>query len=186
MHSFYYVKILEVKIMVLKLSDIEKVVQRKIIIVDGKPQWVRHSLNGELIFNELTDDLIAELNNEVIQGLVGGETEEEVAFLMLPYLVNVENDIPLDRFRKLMESKNAIILMLFEGIMESIEEIFNYSKVRERSEELKSKLPQVPEETIEDKIERLTKALTEEKDTKKKKGILIELTKLNEQAENNG
>jgi hypothetical protein len=176
-------KFKEEVIMIIKLSEIEKGIQRKIVITENKAEWKRYPLNGELIFNELTNELLAEINKEVIQELKGEENQEEVAFLILPYIVNVENDISLERFIKLMESKHSIIAMLYEGIVESINDIFNYSKIQERSNEIMSKLPNevIIEETIEQKINKLENQISNEKDTKKKPMLLMELAKLYEQ-----
>jgi hypothetical protein len=178
---------------ILKLSEIEKVIQKKIEIRDGVPQWVTHKLDGDIFFYDPTEkELAKEINEEVIQKLKGNETEEQISFLLLPYITNVENDISFERFIKLMNSKNPIVLMLQEGVISIIKEIFDYAEhMEEFNSENKDLLNKIEamkpqKESIEDKIIRLTKDMEEEPDTKKKKQIFLELAKLYEKVDNNG
>ena len=167
--------------MSLKLSNIQKYIEKRIIIENGVPKWNEQSLNGDINFHELTSELIKEINEKVITRLKGNEDEKEVAYLILPYLTDVISDIPIEDFMGLMESKNPIILMLFEGILRTLEDIISYSEksneIKERQDILLSKMPKKVE-TVEEKIMRLTEEMDKEKDIKKKKIVFKELAEL--------
>jgi len=163
----------------IKLSEIEKVIEKKIVIIDGVPQRAIHKLNGEIIFNELTNNLVVEINEKVVKDLADDTSEEEIAFMLLPYLVNVENDISLDNFNNLLESKNPIIVMLYEGLMECIEEILHFSEVVVENKDTQNKIDELQKtkiQTIEEKIKTLTVTMEEEKDFKKKRVLIDELS----------
>lgn len=164
----------------MKLSQF--LIEKKIKFVDGKIEVIDKKLEGEVIFYELNKERIELINNEVVQKLKNDDTDESASYKIFSYLVNIENDVDLQTFVKMINVPpcNEFAVVVDEFI-KSYNNLFDkaqtFDSIKKNTDELNKKIPK-KEETDEEKIVRLTKDMNEKKDLKKKRIIFKELSEL--------
>lgn len=173
----------------MKLSDFLKT--KKIIFRNGKVESVSSITDGDIEFYELDAQKLTDIKENIIDKISEGYSEEIFLYQILPYICNIEVDIDFETFRKMTESPSVEFTYVLESVIDIVNNIFELADrtntLTSKVESIKEKRPEIfiKEETIEEKITRLTKEMNEEKDTKKKKWLLLELAKLYEEVENN-
>lgn len=173
----------------MKLSDFLKT--KKIIFRNGKVESVSSITDGDIEFYELDAQKLTDIKENIIDKISEGYSEEIFLYQILPYICNIEVDIDFETFRKMTESPSVEFTYVLESVIDIVNNIFELADrtntLISKVESIKEKRPEIfiKEETIEEKITRLTKEMNEEKDTKKKKWLLLELAKLYEEVENN-
>lgn len=165
--------------MKMKLSQFET--GKKIIFVNGIPEKLDSQLNGEVQFSELTKDKIIEIKDAIIDKLDEKYTEEHFVYEIISYISDLEVDISEERFNKLVKSPTVQFSYIYEGIVDVINNLFELAgrttTLNDKVNKINAMMPKV-EETVEQKIIRITKEMENEKDMLKKKVLFKELSKL--------
>lgn len=173
----------------MKLSDFLKT--KKIIFRNGKVESVSSITDGDIEFYELDAQKLTDIKENIIDKISEGYSEEIFLYQILPYICNIEVDIDFETFKKMTESPSVEFTYVLESVIDIINNIFELAdrtnELTSKVESIKEKRPEIfiKEETTEEKIVRLTKEMNEEKDSKKKKAIFLELAKLYEEVEKN-
>lgn len=173
----------------MKLSDFLKT--KKIIFKNGKVETVSNITDGDIEFYELDAQKLTDIKENIVDKITEEYSEEIFLYQILPYICNIEVDIDFETFKKMTESPSVEFTYVIESIIDVVNNIFDLAdrtnELTNKIEEIKEKRPEIftKEETIEEKIIRLTKEMNEEKDSKKKKTIFLELVKLYEEVEKN-
>lgn len=171
----------------IKLSDFNKPI--KVNLETGE----KHKrFNGDFEFYTLDKQRFLKIQ-EGINKLKNTSDDLEVSYTLLPYICSIEVDETLDKFIEMNEYSPCpeftdFIIALTEYIRNLLKQI---EKIKEMNNKVNSLIEEYPmlqqrPETTEEKIIRLTKEMDLEKDTKRKREILLELAKLYEEVENNG
>lgn len=174
----------------MKLSDFLKV--KKLSFVGGRVEVQNSMTDGDIDFYDLTTDRLVKIKDEVFDKLNTEYTEERFMYDILPYICNVERDLELDQFMKLMAAPSVEFTYFQENLIDVVNKVLDLGDrmvvLSDKVAEMKNKKPEIfiKEETVEEKIVRLTNEMDTEKDTKKKRDILLELAKLYEEVERNG
>jgi hypothetical protein len=172
----------------MKLSDFLKV--KKLSFVGGRVSVQNSMTDGDIDFYELNTDRLMKIKDEVFDKLNPNYTEERFTYDILPYVCNVERDIDLDQFMKLMAAPSVEFTYFQENLIDIINKVLDLGDrievLNDKVGEMKSKKPElfVKEETLQDKIIRLTKEMENEIDVKKKMELIKVLAKLYEEVEN--
>jgi len=173
----------------MKLSDFLKT--KKIIFKNGKVETVSNITDGDIEFYELNGQRLIDIKENIVDKITEEYSEEIFLYQILPYICNIEVDIDFETFKKMTESPSVEFTYVLESVIDVVNNIFDLAdrtnELTNKIEEIKEKRPElfIKEETIEEKITRLTKEMNEEKDSKKKKWLLLELAKLYEEVEKN-
>lgn len=173
----------------MKLSDFLKT--KKIIFKNGKVETVSNITDGDIEFYELDAQKLTDIKENIVDKITEEYSEEIFLYQILPYICNIEVDIDFETFKKMTESPSVEFTYVLESVIDIVNNIFELADrtntLTSKVDEIKEKRPElfIKEETIEEKITRLTKEMNEEKDSKKKKWLLLELAKLYEEVENN-
>lgn len=173
----------------MKLSDFLKT--KKIVFKNGKVESVSSITDGDIEFYELNGQRLIDIKENVVDKITEGYSEVKFIYEILPYICNIEVDVDLETFKKMTESPSVEFTYVIESIIDVVNNIFDLAdrtnELTNKIDEIKEKRPElfIKEETIEEKIIRLTKEMNEEKDSKKKKTIFLELAKLYEEVEKN-
>lgn len=173
----------------MKLSDFLKT--KKIIFKNGKVETVSNITEGDIEFYELDAQKLTDIKENIVDKITEEYSEEIFLYQILPYICNIEVDIDFETFKKMTESPSVEFTYVIESIIDVVNNIFDLAdrtnELTNKIDEIKEKRPElfIKEETIEEKIIRLTKEMNEEKDSKKKKTIFLELVKLYEEVEKN-
>lgn len=173
----------------MKLSDFLKT--KKIIFKNGKVETVSNITDGDIEFYKLDAQKLTDIKENIVDKITEEYSEEIFLYQILPYICNIEVDIDFETFKKMTESPSVEFTYVLESVIDIVNNIFELADrtntLTSKVDEIKEKRPElfIKEETIEEKITRLTKEMNEEKDTKKKKWLLLELAKLYEEVENN-
>lgn len=173
----------------MKLSDFLKT--KKIIFRNGKVESVSSITDGDIEFYELDAQKLTDIKENIVDKITEEYSEEIFLYQILPYICNIEVDVDLETFKKMTESPSVEFTYVIESIIDVVNNIFDLAdrtnELTNKIEEIKEKRPEIftKEETIEEKIIRLTEEMNKEEDIDKKKEIFRELAKLYEEVENN-
>ncbi len=173
----------------MKLSDFLKT--KKIVFKNGKVESVSSITDGDIEFYELDAQKLTDIKENIVDKITEEYSEEIFLYQILPYICNIEVDIDFETFKKMTESPSVEFTYVLESVIDIVNNIFELAdrtnELTSKVDEIKEKRPElfIKEETIEEKITRLTKEMNEEKDSKKKKWLLLELAKLYEEVEKN-
>jgi hypothetical protein len=167
----------------IKLSEIEKLTERKLIIEDGKPFWQERVLRGTINFKPMSIELGDSLKNNAVSKFTKDTTDNEAAYILIPLLTDIEDDIDFERFEKIIGSGNVVAITLLDGVLDMFEEIINYSneleKIQNKSKRINEKLPQVnPLELKKQELENLYKKFAVVNDNKERDEILKRVIEL--------
>lgn len=171
----------------MKLSDF--LITQKISFKDGKIVKKNSLQDGEVELYELTKDVINKIKTEVIDKLEVEQDQEKFVYALIPYITNVEVDVDYDVFKAMMGSSNVQFSYLIDSIIDIINNLLELmDKQVEMSQKIEDMIEKHPEvfqkkETLEEIIQRITKEMNTEKDSKKKREMLIELARLYEEFE---
>lgn len=165
---------------------------KKVIFRNGKVETVSNILDGDVDFFDLGAEKLNKIKEDIIDKMGQDYTEERFLYDILPYICNIELDVDFETFRRMVNSPSVEFTYIMESVIEIINNILDLADrsavLSDKIDDIKNRRPElfVKEETLEEKIIRLTKEMNEEKDTKKKKTLLLELAKLYEEVEKNG
>lgn len=165
----------------IKFSELE--VKKQIKIVEGKAELVESKINGEINIKPFTQELIKQVNDEVMQKLNGNETDQEIAYKLFPYLMDIEMDVNYEKFIEIIEQPNEIIALIYETLMNIFEQLINLVKKNTEINEKANKLmEQLPENDLikikEEQLNKLYNALNQAKTLEEKNKIFDEISKL--------
>lgn len=166
----------------MKLSQFK--VSKKVTFVNGVAMIEDNNINGEIEFYNIDRDRAIQIQNEVFPKLGKDKKDDQFAYLVFPFLTNIEVDIELDEFIKMVNSPSLAFSSILEILVETINETFDIveknAKIENKINIITEKHPEafVKEETVEEKIARLDIELGEEKDIKKKRIIFNEISNL--------
>lgn len=164
----------------MNFSDLR--VKKKIEIIDGVATLVEEKINGEINLKNINLKLVKEINENVVQKLTGNESDEEVAYLIFPYLTDIHMDVTLEEFLEIMTEPSDVLILIQESIMDTFNNLLDLSEkitaLSQKSSKLKERLPEVQTETVEEKLNKLYDELSQEKDSKKRDKIFNEITRL--------
>lgn len=169
----------------MKLSDFLQ--ETKIVIKNGKAEVIKPNLNGEIRFYGLDKDRVELIQKEVFPNLDDSDNKEIVSYKLFSYLVNVENDVDLNTFIKMITTPpNTPFAILIDNLFDYMDDLFEkgevLSKTSEKVEKLKTKLPEQPKTKQEIKNELMKELSTlmenTPKNKKRRKEIFIELAEL--------
>ena len=166
----------------MKLSQFK--VSKKVTFVNGVALIDENNINGEIEFYNLDKDRAIQIQNEVFPQLGEDKNDDKFAYLVFPFLTNIEVDIELDEFIKMVNSPSLAFSSILEILVETINETFDIveknAKLESKINTITEKHPEVFErkETIEEKITRLDNELNIETDFKKKRILFNELSNL--------
>lgn len=169
----------------MKLSQFK--VSKKVTFINGVAITEDNNINGEIEFYNLDRDRAIQIQKEVFPQLGEGKNDDKFAYLVFPFLTNIEVDVDLEEFIQMVNSPSLAFSSVLEILVETINETFNTleqnSRLGEKINTVTEKHPEIfkKEETIEEKILRLDKELDMEKDFKKKRMLFNELSKLHEE-----
>jgi hypothetical protein len=171
----------------INLSDFNKSI--KINLETGEKV---NRFNGDFEFYTLNKERFTTIKDG-INALKSNANDIEVSYTLLPYICSINVDESLDKFIEMNEVPPCsefidFMIALTEYIKELLKQVDKIKEMNNKVDTLYKEYPILKEkqETTEEKIIRLTKEMQEEKDTKKKKEILLALAKLYEEVENNG
>ncbi|MEA4826872.1 MAG: hypothetical protein VB130_09595, partial [Clostridium sp.] len=152
-------------------------------------------LNG--IFNKVSENLEGKevefyrIGQETIDKVkeikAENMTNEEFLYNMIPSISNIEMDIDLEEFSKMVKVPTSEFAQLINNVMDVLvdvlksgQEIINLEeKINTIAEENNIEIPQEPVKTKEEQLQELYNELTEYKDDKeKRKEILKQITDL--------
>lgn len=173
----------------MKLSDFLKT--KKVVFENGEVKIINNLIDGDIEFYNLNTDTLITIKENIIDKMNETYTQERCLYDIIPYVCNIERDIELDVFINMLKSPTVQFSYISESLIEITNNIFTLAKrtndLIDKVENMKNTIPElfIKEETIEEKIERVTKEMNEEKDTKKKKVLLLQLAKLYEEVEKN-
>lgn len=173
----------------MNLSDFLKT--KQLVFNNGKVEVINNLSFGEIEFYELTADKINEIKTGVIEKLNDNYDKELFLFDILPFICSVNRDITFEQFKKLVSAPSVQFTYFLESIIDIVNNLFDLAEragvLNNKVNDLKARQPELlREETLEEKIIRLTKEMNDEKDSKKKKVLLLQLAELYEKVENNG
>lgn len=142
----------------MKLSKIEKITNRTLVIKEGNYEWVDPKI--EVKFELPSVHLLQELSEKVFNKLGESDTNSHLVYLSLPILTDIEVDKDMDYFNKAIEKENYAAIMIFKGVLEQIKGIFEhcfqitYTKVVDErfKEQLKEKLSEILPEKKADSV----------------------------------
>jgi hypothetical protein len=135
-------------------------------------------------FYELTADNLTKIHKNVINKTKAEDDYAKFLFDIWEYVCSIEKDITYAKFKKLAESPTSDFMVIYKSIVKIINKLFNLAKeqgeITKEAGILQQKYPDFfpKEETLEERILRLTKELDNEKDFTKKKPIFEELNLL--------
>lgn len=144
---------------------------------------------GSVEFYELTADNLAKINKNVVSKMKPDDDIPKILFDIWEYICNIEKDITYNKFKKLIESSTVDFMPIYRAVIKIINNLFKLteeqSKLTKEANAIQEQYADFfpKEETLEEKILRLTKELDNEKDFAKKKAIFEELEKLHSQLE---
>lgn len=131
----------------IRFSEIERLTEKRLIIENGKPYWEEHVLSGSINFKSITEEVVKDIKDNVLSKIQGNISDEELAYMVIPHLTDVEDDIDLDRFLKMIKTENEVMIVLYEGILDSFSGLIDFSekalKVKDKAEKIEGKLPHV-------------------------------------------
>lgn len=164
----------------MKLSQFRS--EKKIVFVDGKPTIKKEELNGEVNFYPINKRMVEKINEEVVSKFKGNEEEQEISYLMLPYLTDLEVDVDYETYKEIIDdNSNEAVIALFEGILGVIEEMFRVAEKKEdisnRNKKLEEKMPSL-DKINKNELAVLFQRFAEETDVDKKNAIMDEIIKL--------
>ncbi|MCD3245330.1 hypothetical protein FDF96_04665 [Clostridium botulinum] len=170
----------------IKFSELE--IKKQIKIIDGKAELVESKINGEIKVKPFTQDLISQINECVIQKLKGDETDQELAYKLFPYLLEIEMDVDYEKFIEIIEQPNEIINLIYETLMDSFAKMIELTKqVNKVNDKANTLLKQVPKEVVvesrENKLNRLYDEFSKAETIDEKDKIFDEISKLKTQKE---
>ncbi|MCD3329281.1 hypothetical protein [Clostridium botulinum] len=170
----------------IKFSELE--IKKQIKIIDGKAELVESKINGEIRIKPFTQDLISQINESIIQKLKGNETDQELAYKLFPYLLEIEMDVDYEKFLEIIGQPNEIINLIYETLMDSFAKIIDLtkqaSKVNDKANELLKQIPQDIAVNKEVELDKLYNELNQAKTTNEKNKIFDEIVKLKSKTEN--
>ncbi|MCD3321818.1 hypothetical protein G8V07_15240 [Clostridium botulinum D/C] len=170
----------------IKFSELE--IKKQIKIIEGKAELVESKINGEIRVKSFTQDLISQINASIIQKLKGDETDQELAYKLFPYLLEIEMDVDYEKFLEIIEQPNEIINLIYETLMDSFAKIIDLtkqaSKVNDKANELLKQIPQDIAVNKEVELNKLYNELNQAKTTNEKNKIFDKIVKLKSKTEN--
>jgi len=147
--------------------------------------------DGEFEFYALNKERFTNIQDGINK--LSNETDDlQVSYILLPYICSINVDESLDKFLEMNEIVPCsefidFMLALTDYMRGLFEQIDKMKIMKEKVDSLKQEYPLMTQkvETVEEKIIRLSKDMDNEKDTKKKRVILLQLAKLYEEVERN-
>lgn len=169
--------------MAIKFSEIEKVTEKKMVIENGKPYWIEPAINGEINFKQIDEEMIKNIREKALDKFNKAMTDEEAAYLLIPFITDVEDDIDLDRFGNMIKNKNDIVLTLVDGVLDLFDGIIEFSakisQIIDRSQAIQDKMPEVDiKELQRQELEELYKKFAIVSDNKERDMILKRIIEL--------
>lgn len=164
--------------------------EKKIKIVNGVAEMVYPEINGEITFKSFNLKLAKKIQSEVIVKMTGKETEEEITYKILPYLVDINMDISFEQFIDAMTSENEVVLLIYDGVIDILNKIIsNKEKVEKTNKKLNNINNKLGEIALDEK-EILNKLLQDKyvefektTDTKEKDKIIKEIIEIKNKLE---
>lgn len=166
----------------IKISMFRPVIKLKFL--NGIFNKVSENLEGkEVEFYRIGQETIDKVKEIKAENM----TNEEFLYNMIPSISNIEMDIDLEEFSKMVKVPTSEFAQLINNVMDVLvdvlksgQEIINLEeKINTIAEENNIEIPQEPVKTKEEQLQELYNELTEYKDDKeKRKEILKQITDL--------
>lgn len=118
----------------MKLSEIEKINSRQLVIKEGKQQWIESELNIQ--FKLPSMKLLEEMNEKVFSQLKDTDTNLQFVYKALPVLTDIEIDKDEEWFGKQLDEENYGAVMIFKAVLNQAQENLDHvSEVIELAEQ---------------------------------------------------
>jgi hypothetical protein len=113
----------------MKVSEFKININKKMTFKNGEVEVEKTVLEDkEVNFKELNMELMKKMFNEIMSKITDDTTENEILFLTLPYLTDIEIDIPFEEFDKMVELPSKEFCMLCDSLIDEIGLIIDTSK----------------------------------------------------------
>jgi hypothetical protein len=173
-------------ILMINLSDFNKNIKINLETGEKSPRF-----DGDFEFYSLNMERFQKIQ-EGMNKLRGDADDLEVSHTLLPYICSINVDESVEVFNEMNEIAPCsefidFMLALTDYIRTLFEQIDKMKSMENKINKMKEDYPIIstPIETNEEKIIRVTNEMNNEKDTKLKKVLLLQLAKLYEEAERN-
>lgn len=125
----------------MKLSKIENMNNRTLVIKAGKQQWIEPQI--KINFKLPSVQLLEELNNKVFTKLKDTDTNLHMVYVILPILTDIEIDKDEEWFDQQFKDGNYGAIMIFKAVLEQAQENISYVnevlKIAEQNQKLQQK-----------------------------------------------
>lgn len=145
--------------------------------------------NGSIFeFYTLNNDRMIKIS-KAMSKLDENADDVEVAYTLLPYICSINVDVSLEKFQEMSEVSpctefTTFLILLTEYIRDLLKQVEKMQEMNNKTNKLVEDYPMLKkQETVEEKITRLTKEMNKEENIKKKREMLLELAKLYEEVE---
>lgn len=169
----------------INLSDFNKNIK-----VDLETGEKEKRFSGDFEFYTLNKERF-EIIKKGIDKLKDASDDIEVSYILLPYICSINVDESLDKFAEMNEISpcsefTEFMIALTEYMKELLKQV---EKITEMNSKVNNLIEQYPmlqkQETIEEKIVRLTKEMSKESNPQKRKVIFLELSNLYAEVDKN-
>jgi hypothetical protein len=119
-------------------------INNKIKFNNGEVNIEFNNLDGkEVKFKTLNIELLKKMNDEILSKINGADINETL-YLILPYLTDLEIDISLEEFEKMVQLPSKEFVQLCEALIDEISLLIDTSKqimkLNKKSEDIMKKL----------------------------------------------